>query len=286
MSTLPLTAAARCARCRGVEVLFTPEGDRALATVCECVSRCQQCGGSGRVTRQENGSLFASPCSCRSRQKRVEIYNRARIPRHFCGKGFESFRAYEPAHEAALSRVQAFAQGYPKFGKGVLLHGPTGTGKTHLLCAALQHLTLERGVAARYVEFSFLVSEIKEAFARNVSALVALAPLADAEVLAIDELGKGRATEFERDTLDELISRRYNADKITLFATNFSATPPKRTEAPGPIGAAFVSTSQLLGQGLSDQHLKDRVGDRTYSRLAEMAEFVPVLARDRRVPPG
>jgi len=283
-STNPIPISQACPRCRGTEVLFTPTAEKSMAAVCECVAECQRCHGTGRLFQERDGALFAEPCTCRSRQKRVELYNRANIPRHFCGKGFESFRTYEPALSDALRRVQSFAQGYPSFGKGVLLWGPTGTGKTHLLAGALQHLTLERGVPARYVEFSFLVSEIKEAFMRNVSALVALAPLADVEVLAIDELGKGRSTEFEREVLDELISRRYNADRTTLFATNFNVTPRKAELGGG--GSGFVNVGQAVRESITDHQLRERVGDRTFSRLSEMAEAIQVNARDRRVPPG
>ena len=209
----PIPIPQTCPRCRGTEVLFLPSGEKSLAAVCECVAECRQCQGAGRLFREKDGALFAEPCSCRSRQRRVELYNRANIPAHFHGKGFGSFQTYETLGPVR-QRVESFAQGYPNFGKGVLLWGKPGTGKTHLLTAALQYLTLERGIPARYVEFSFLISEIKEAFMRNVSALVALAPLADVEVLAIDELGKGRSTEFEREVLDELIGRRL-AERIT-----------------------------------------------------------------------
>ncbi len=278
MSTLPVTV---CARCRGVQVLFDAQGDLARAAVCECVSRCALCDGTGRVIQEQAGALFASTCACRGLQRRVGLFNRARIPRHFATRGLETFQPYDDAPlKAALTRVQAFAEGYPKFGKGLLLWGPTGTGKTHLLCAAVRHLTLVRGVPARYVEFSFLVSEIKEAFGRNISVLAALGPLADVEVLAIDELGKNRGTDFEREVLDELVSRRYNADRTTLFATNFNAAPKKNEPAPG----GFVNPLTLGGQAITDTHLRDRIGDRSHSRLAEMVEVLHVNARDRRVP--
>jgi DNA replication protein DnaC len=282
-STNPIPLSQACPRCRGAEFLFTPTAEKSMASVCGCVAECQRCHGTGRLFQEREGALFAELCTCRSRQKRVGLYNRANIPLHFCGKGFGSFQPYESGLGAVRQRVESFAQGYPNFGKGVLLWGRTGTGKTHLLTSALQYLTLERGVPARYVEFSFLVSEIKEAFMRNVSALVALAPLADVEVLAIDELGKGRSTEFEREVLDELISRRYNANRTTLFATNFNAAP-RKTEPTGSGG--WSNPLQVAREGLIDQHLQERVGDRTFSRLAEMAEAIQVNARDRRVPPG
>jgi DNA replication protein DnaC len=282
ISTNPIPLSHACPRCRGAEFLFTPTGERSMASVCGCVAECPNCHGTGRLFREKEGALFAEPCTCRARQRRIDLYNRAHIPAHFCGKGFGSFQAYETLGPVR-QRVESFAQGYPNFGKGVLLWGRPGTGKTHLLTAALQHLTLERGVPARYVEFSFLVSEIKEAFMRNVSALVALAPLAEVEVLAIDELGKGRSTEFEREVLDELISRRYNANRTTLFATNFNASPRKAEAASN---SPWANPLQVAREGLTDLHLQERVGDRTFSRLAEMAEAIHVDARDRRVPPA
>jgi DNA replication protein DnaC len=271
-----------CARCRGTGVLYTPKGEKAHADRCECQSSCTLCAGSGRRIASRDGAVFAQTCECRDTARRVELYNRAGIPRHFGGKGFEAFQPYDAGLSDVLRRVQSFAEGYPKFGKGVGLYGAPGSGKTHLLTAALQHLSLSRGVSCRYVEFTFLCSEIREAFMRNVSALVALSPLAEVEVLAIDEVGKGRASDFERDTLDELISRRYNADRTTLFATNFNASLKR-----DPRGSdSYVSPLTSARESLLDQHLRERIGERTFSRLAEMTDLVPIVARDRRIPPS
>jgi DNA replication protein DnaC len=279
-AAIPIASA--CARCRGTGVLFTPKGEQAHADRCECQIACALCGGSGRRFDPREGTVFALTCECRGVARRVELYNRTHIPRHFAGKGFDAFQPYDTPLVDVLRRVQSFAEGYPKFGKGVGLYGAPGSGKTHLLCAALQHLSLVRGVGCRYVEFTFLCSEIREAFMRNVSALTALAPLAEVEVLAIDEVGKGRASEFERDTLDELISRRYNADRTTLFATNFNASLKKD----GRGSDSYVSPLAAARESLLEQHLRERIGERTFSRLAEMTDLVPIVARDRRIPPA
>jgi DNA replication protein DnaC len=280
MSTLPLPAP--CARCLDRGYLFAPVGERARAELCSCQLDCQLCGGSGRLVQSKDGALFASPCRCRGAARRVALYNQASLPRHFCDKGFERFRTYEPAQDQALRAVTSFAQGYPKDRKGLCLWGKPGTGKTHLMAAALQHLTLEKGVACRFVEISFLFSEIREAFQRGVSALAALAPLAEVEVLAVDEIGKGRGTPFEQDTLDELLGRRYNADRTTLFATNCNVSfGAKELTATGEYArpGGDVDASR-------DQDLRQRIGDRSFSRMAEMVQFHHIVARDRRIPVG
>jgi DNA replication protein DnaC len=282
VTPLPVPQLAQCSRCHGLRYLFAPEGDRSLAVACECLRSCPECKGAGTVLIQREGALFTGPCVCQELRRRIQLYNRAAIPRHFCAKGLETFRTYERGHENALRAVQGFLQEYPRSRKGLCLYGPPGTGKTHLLCAALQSLTLERGIPARYVEISFLYSEIREAFGRNVSALTALAPLVEVEVLAIDEIGKGKASDFEKETLEELVARRYNADRTTLCATNFNADPKPRPEAQG----SYASPGTLARDAASDQHLRDRIGERAFSRLVEMVHLCQVVARDRRVPPA
>ena len=272
-----------CARCLGRGYLFAPKGERSLAEPCECQIGCRACGGTGKVFTQRDGAVFAGGCRCKEIRRRVGLFNQARVPRHFCDKGFERFRVYEAGQEGALRAAKSFAENYPKGRKGICMWGKPGTGKTHLLCATLQHLTLERGVPCRYVEISLLFSEIKEAFQRNISALTALAPLADVEILAIDEIGKGRGTDFERETLDELLGRRYNADRTTLFATNCNARLRPRLD-PGASG--FASPLTVAREAVSDQELSERIGDRSFSRLAEMADILHVQGEDRRKPPG
>ncbi len=147
-----------------------------------------------------------------------------------------------------------------------------GTGKTHLLIAALGHLLLEVGVEARYIEISLLYATIRRGFQQGKSGGEIIGPLSEVELLAIDELGKGRGSPFEMETLDELIARRYNAGRTTLFGTNYSLAPP-------PKQAAQAFTSQdLKDAGKDSRLLCDRVGDRIYSRLCEMSEFVQLPA--------
>ena len=77
-------------------------------------------------------------------------------------------------------------------------------------------------------------------------------------VLAVDELGKNRGTDWETGVLDELISKRYNANRTTLFTTNLT-----------PVGQARDS-------------LRDRVGERIYSRIVEMCSFELLEGEDYR----
>ena len=93
-------------------------------------------------------------------------------------------------------------------------------------------------------------------------------------MLAIDELGRGRGSPFEMETLDELIARRYNSGLTTIVATNFSLER-ERSPSPGPRG--FKAPAQALEE--REDLLVERIGERIYSRLCEMCDFVSLPAR-------
>ena len=80
--------------------------------------------------------------------------------------------------------------------------------------------------------FSHLLADLKSGFDRGVGASSLLDPLVQVDVLAIDELGKGRNTEFEGTVLDELVSRRYNAAAPIIGTTNLSGAPGHQKKVP------------------------------------------------------
>ena len=161
--------------------------------------------------------------------------------------------------------------------------GPPGVGKSHLLVGALRVLTLEQAVRCRYVEFFHLLSELKDGYSQGRSEMDIIAPLCEVEVLAIDELGKGRGTDWEMYVLDEILSRRYNAGRVTLFASNYTLGKDTTLKSQLSGGSAQVRTR---GPRFQDQMvaetLEERVGTRIFSRLHEMCELVEVVGEDYR----
>ena len=98
--------------------------------------------------------------------------------------------------------------------------GGPGTGKTHLAIATVKALILDMGVYCKFVDFFQLLADIRHGYSQDVSEQTLIQPYIQSEVLVIDELAKGRNTEWELTILDQVISNRYNtANKITLFTT-------------------------------------------------------------------
>ena len=260
-----------CPKCKGECYVIDRTGERCLARACPCGAECAICGGSGRTFVEKNGYTYARACLCRAQAARLALFNQARLPAR-CGLDFEGFVPTNDAQARARDVAETTAHCYrPEApSKGFLVAGPVGTGKTHLLCATLRHLTLELGVSARYVEISFLFSEIRKGFAANRSGLDAILPLVDADVLALDELGKGRGSPFELDTLDELIARRYNTNRTTLFATNFLL----EAESSQGSGHVVIDARTVARPPAAELVLRERIGERIDSRLHEMCHLI------------
>jgi DNA replication protein DnaC len=183
---------------------------------------------------------------------------------------------FQPVGKEAMQLLSASSQWMDAFDpatrdQGLILYGDVGRGKTHILVGLLRELVMQHGVHARFIEFSHLLNELKHGFDKGEGASQRIEPLIAADVLGIDELGKGRATEFEMAVVDELVTRRYNAGRTILATTNYYPGPPTGRHA-----------ANLADAAGTQPRLADRVGERVYSRLRETCSFVHVGGDDFR----
>ena len=149
--------------------------------------------------------------------------------------------------------------------------GGPGLGKTHLVVSILKQLILEEGVDGKFVDFFQLLSDIRHGYSNDQSEMSLIEPYLKSRVLIIDELAKGRNNEWEQTILDQFISSRYNAaDKITLFTTNYNDKS---------------SATSDINEGVKLFHqpnLTEKVGERIFSRLTQMCDFIKMEGDDYR----
>ncbi|MFL6336449.1 MAG: ATP-binding protein [Pyrinomonadaceae bacterium] len=161
----------------------------------------------------------------------------------------------------AFKQAYRLVREYPAIGRGLLFAGPVGVGKTHLAVAILRGL-VEKGTPSLFCEYGSLLKEIQDTYnpVSRTSETSVLAPVYDAEVLVLDELGVSKPTEWMLDTMTHIIGRRYNDRKLTVFTTNYT------DDRQSPAG----------------ETLQDRIGARLRSRLYEMCSTVLIEGEDYR----
>ena len=225
----------------------------------ESTDVCEECFGTGTKIDPVKGAM---PCPCRKRDRFQKLMAAARIPRRYEKCTFANFYIKAgTSQDYALTQASKFATNYPVVERGLMFMGPAGVGKTHLAVSIIRHLC-EKGLGGRFYEFGSLLKEIQDSYnpISKSSELKVLAPVFEADVLVLDELGATVPTDWVRDTMYQIINKRYNDNKVTIFTTNY--LDQRRTD--------------------KEQVLEDRISPRLRSRLFEMCTNVVIDGEDYR----
>ena len=234
---------------------------------------CPLCAGTG--WRQDQSQAAVVPCECRAQTRLVRALAAAQIPRRYENCAFTNFQLYgdkgSPKYNSllnAMKQVHSYAGAYPLVdGKGVLLTGEPGRGKTHLIVALLKML-IAKGANGLFVDYQELLKRIQSSY--DSTTLTAehrvIRPVLDTEVVVIDDLGANRITDWVEDTINYILNHRYNEKKPTLLTANLREERMSGTKGNRETHATF----------------QERLGARVTSRLHEMCRVVEIHADDYR----
>ena len=276
-----------CALCKDLGYALSNLKGQMRVDICACF-RCDKCDGEGKVFREnEKGIAYLLDCECAGLKKRWRAVEDAGIPGKFVDADFDSFINHHRSQGIAIRIAEDFAGDFIKskkdFGRGLIFMGAPGLGKTHLAIAIIKQLGFEKGIPCRFVDFFQLLADIRHGYSEDMSDQAIIKPYLNARVLVIDELAKGRNTEWELTVLDQLISSRYNsADKVTIFTTNY----PSEMRIEIKETKSFYKDKDGPEKNYADTYmresLQEKIGARIYSRLAEMCKFVMIEGQDLR----
>jgi DNA replication protein DnaC len=267
-----------------VSIAKNREAPKSHANEKSGVDVCPICFGTGTRLEPGKGAVI---CDCRRTNSSARALDAARIPPRFRHCSFHNYYP-KPGNDSqyfAHSLASRLVDDYPAVEVGLLLMGPVGVGKTHLAVAILKELIERKGVSCLFYESGSLLKAIQDSYnpISQTSETRVLAPVYQAEVLVLDELGASVPTNWVRDTLYQIINTRYNNNRLTIFTTNYldevrtSAEPD--TEAQNAPRRSRKFSSERIQEMTT---LEERIGTPLRSRLYEMCKKVMIEGNDFR----
>ncbi len=247
---------------------------------------CRVCKGLGFIFTK-NGT---KKCECV--YKRFNLAKYLNIPGRFADAEVSLLRRVldRPTLSGLYDYLKSFEE-YHKKGVGLLLVGPPGVGKTYLVSAVLKFLYNRYRVRGYFVDTKELSVRLREGFAGGKH-LKLMEFLGKVPLLVLDDLGNEVLTDWYRDLLVGLISRRYNEKKTTFITTNYYPSYLLSAEADEFLKKGYkiqstqkrVSLENYLPQKVEEDRLLDRrFGSHLVSRLGEMTIPIVIRGKDRRL---
>ena len=171
-------------------------------------------------------------------------------------------RYIDVKYEDVPKEIRASLERMRETRQGLYIHGPVGTGKTHVLWAIRkmlikrleENLPAQAGSYSRIYNITELIHKIRAEFDRRNGEDVLGELLEYDGILMLDDIGAEKITDWVAETFYMLINRRYEGRLPTIFTSNLPVAD-----------------------------LAERIGDRTASRIVEMCDIFHLGGQDRRL---
>ena len=130
--------------------------------------------------------------------------------------------ANDNGNNAEIMRaMKRYCENFKEFkesGRGLLLYGNVGTGKTYA-AAAIANELIESGFNVLMTNFSKIINKLQSTFDGREEYLNRLN---DFDLLIIDDLAAERQTEYMQENIYNVIDSRYRSNKPLIITTNLT----------------------------------------------------------------
>ena len=229
---------------------------------------CGKCGTPKQCRVEILGQMRTPMCLCKCQadrrdreeeeRKRIDFEKRVKRMRL---EGFPdakmqawTFANDDLANERITKAMQRYVDNFAelrKIGKGLLLYGSIGTGKTYAACEVANAL-IDQGYPVYVTNFSRVLNTLQGTFDKQEY----IDELNRYQLLILDDLGIERETAFAKEQVFNVIDARYRAGLPMIITTNLAIDNIKKP---------------------------DNIGDsRIYDRILERCFPIEVTGQSRR----
>ena len=230
---------------------------------------CGKCNTPKQCFVEVFGAIRTPPCLCKCAKEARDKEAEARRQQELADKvqryrsiGFPesemanwNFAADDGSNSKMSAAMQNYVQHFDQFcanGKGLLLFGSVGTGKT-FLAACVANALIDKGIPCLVTNFARIANTVQGLFEGRQEYYDSLNRF---PLLVLDDLSAERKTEYMQEIVFNVIDARYRAKLPLIITTN-------------------LTREELL-------HPADITYQRIFSRLFEMCTPIEVAGNDRR----
>jgi DNA replication protein DnaC len=192
-------------------------------------------------------------------QRAEDLYKDLRLPKEFTDK---TIREYEPKNDSQISARKlcvGYLNGFINLaakGQGLVISGPTGTGKTHLVVGIAKGIISQHLRGVKFIDVGVWASDFVYGSRSFDEKKKTIEGMKNAEVLVLDDLGAEKELSSKATAIGAIqliLKHRYNQTRPTIITTNLNQT-----------------------------ELSEYIGQRVWSRVRGKSMFLNLTGYDHR----
>lgn len=215
---------------RANEAIKTEDGDY----IKDGLLHCGKCNTPKQCRVDLSGLIISPKCLCKCEKERIQREEEAERKKEFAERikkyrklGFPqsqmqywTFDNDDLGNEKLTNMAKRYVKHFDAMcrdGKGILLHGGVGTGKTFIACMIANAL-IDKGYPVLVTNFARILSTLQGTFDKQEY----LDSLNQFKLLVIDDLGIERDTGYAKEQVFNIIDSRYRAGLPMIITTNLT----------------------------------------------------------------
>ena len=195
---------------------------------------CGKCNTPKQIEIKAFGGTHKPFCNCDCEKQRIEAEEEHKKQAEFNNRvkelrrnGFPdaemmswTFANDDMENEQITKAMKRYVENFDelkKQGKGLLLYGNVGRGKTYSACEVANAL-IDKGYSVLVTNFSRVLNTLQSTYDKQEY----IDSLNSFSLLVIDDLGIERSTEYAKEQVYNIIDARYRAGLPMIITTNLS----------------------------------------------------------------